>query len=161
MEDSFLFQGFLMFLLIMIIDHSASCLQFHFPFICSCRSAGCRVKISLEPFVGIMGSPALLSVHRCQPVPQPDSKCLIYLLSFPELFQLFAWVFYTSPFPQVRDGIALLNVKQATPWYSGKNIKYVVQKMGREYCNTLLSLTSLKEKHWSGNYISPPLISPT
>lgn len=71
--------------------------------------------MSLEPFVGIMGSPALLSAHRCQPVPQPHSKSLIYLLSFPKLFQLFAWVFYTSPFPELRDGIAQLSVKHDTP----------------------------------------------
>lgn len=150
-----------MFLLIMIIDDSASCLQFHFPFISSCKSAGCRVKMSLEPFVGIMGSPALLSAHRCQPVPWPDSKSLIYLLSFSELFQLLAWMFYTSPFPDLRDGIAQLSVKHHAPWYSGKNANCVVQKMGREYCSTLLSLTNLKEKHCSGNYSSPLLISPT
>lgn len=150
-----------MFLFIMIIDHSTSCLQFHFPFICGYKSAGCRVEMSLEPFVGIVGSPALLSTHRCQSVPWPYSKSLIYLLSFPELFQLFAWVFYTSPFPELRDGIAQLSVKQDAPWYSGKNANCVVQKMRRECCNTLLSLTKLKEKHCSGNYSSPLLISPT
>lgn len=65
--------------------------------------------MSWEPFVVIRDSPALLSVYRCQLVSWPDIKWHIYLLSFPKLLQLFAWAFYTFPFPELSNGVALLS----------------------------------------------------